>query len=141
MLQLLIGLRGPALLRLLPHVSSAQRCLFATKKLDWMDQAEMDASKAKMAGGNPTDIIMGQLEHELQGERVSGAMKLEDKLRSLIKKCDENKGDTKLFNAIRKRALVAREELTVQREAAGMAKDSALNAATIEATFPIPASM
>mmetsp|Transcript_32747 Transcript_32747/g.64888 ORF Transcript_32747/g.64888 Transcript_32747/m.64888 type:complete len:147 (+) Transcript_32747:60-500(+) len=143
----LIRLRGSALSRNLPPTLSAQqRCLFATnKKPDWMVQAEIDAITAnkgrQTAGGSPGDVMMGKLEHEFQGERVSNAMKLEDKLRLLIKKCSENRGDTKLFNAIRKRALAARQDLIVQREAAGMAKNSALNAETVERTFPIPASM
>ena len=136
----LIRFRGSALSRMLP-----QRCLFATnKKPDWMVQAEIDAitaNKGRQLGGSPGDVMMSKLEHEFQGERVSNAMKLEDKLRLLIKKCNENRGDTKLFNAIRKRALAARQDLIVQREAAGMAKNSALNAETVERTFPIPASM
>jgi len=123
-------------------LSASQRRLFAT---DWMVQAELDAIAAnkgrQAAGGSAGDVMMSKLEHEFQGERVSNAIKLEDKLKMLIKKCKENRGDAKLFNAIRKRALAARQDLIAQREAAGLAKNSVLNAATIERTFPIPASM
>eukprot|EP00588_Corethron_pennatum_P000026 CAMPEP_0194294412 /NCGR_PEP_ID=MMETSP0169-20130528/50594_1 /TAXON_ID=218684 /ORGANISM="Corethron pennatum, Strain L29A3" /LENGTH=109 /DNA_ID=CAMNT_0039043261 /DNA_START=1 /DNA_END=330 /DNA_ORIENTATION=+ len=109
-----------------------------------MVQAEIDAITARKGrqttGGSPGDVMMGKLEHEFQVERVSNAMKLEEKLRSLITKCSENRGDTELFNATRKRALAARQDLIVQREAAGMAKNAALNAETVE-DVPIPTSM
>jgi len=113
------------------------------KKPKWMIQTEIDAIVANKnkAGGSPGDVMMGKLEHEFQSERVSNAVKLEDKLRLLIQKCHENRGDKKLFNAIRRRALAARQDLTVQREAAGMAKNSVINAETVERTFPIPGSM
>jgi len=99
----------------------------------------MDAIAANKGGGGSS--VMGKLENEFQGERVHNAMKLENKLRTLIAKCKENRGDAKLFNAIRKRAIATRQELIVQREAAGMAKNSQQNTATVEATFPIPAGM
>jgi len=86
---------------------------------------------------------MVRIGNEFQGERVHNSKKLEDKLRMLIEKCNETRGgdNTKLFNAIRKRAMATRQELIVQREAAGMAKNSVQNAEMVEATFPIPASM
>ena len=40
-------------------------------------------------------------------------MKLEEKLRSLITKCSEDRGDVELFNATRKRALAAMQDLIV----------------------------
>jgi len=136
---------------LLPSASSTSfthqccRRLFATKQPDWMFQAEIEAIAAnkgrQVSGGSPGDAVMSKLENEFQGERVHNTMKLEDKLRMIITKCEENRGDAKLFNAIRKRAIATRHELIVQREAAGMAKNSVQNAATVEATFPIPADM
>eukprot|EP00592_Proboscia_alata_P028626 CAMPEP_0194444370 /NCGR_PEP_ID=MMETSP0176-20130528/127233_1 /TAXON_ID=216777 /ORGANISM="Proboscia alata, Strain PI-D3" /LENGTH=220 /DNA_ID=CAMNT_0039270741 /DNA_START=90 /DNA_END=752 /DNA_ORIENTATION=+ len=118
----------------------------AIRKRAIATQAEMDAIAAnkgrQMNGGSSLgEVVMSKLEGEFQGERVHNAMKLENKLRTLIAKCKENRGDAKLFNAIRKRAIATRQELIVQREAAGMAKNSQQNTATVEATFPIPAGM
>jgi hypothetical protein len=85
--------------------------------------------------------MMGKLEHEFQEERVGNALKSEERLRMLIEKCRENGHDSTLFNALRKRAIAARQELVQQREAAGMAKNSQHNAETIQMLFPIPPMM
>lgn len=127
-----------------PHHHQHRSFATTNKKPDWEIQAEMEAlsaNKTKTLNGDPNNVMMSKLEHEFASERVHNAMKLEDKLKMLIKKCNENRGDRKLFNAIRTRAMTARQELIVQREAAGMAKNSVLNAETVEATFPIPGSM
>jgi len=119
---------------------------FSTKKPitpGWMQQAELDAaaaSKSKASVGTPGSQMLNKLEHEFQGERVAGASRMEDKLKVLIDKCKQNTSDPKIYDALRKRALAARQELIVQREAAGMAKDSTINAASVEAAFPIPAA-
>lgn len=130
---------------------------------------------------------MGKIEHEFKVERVANALTSEDRLKTLIAKCEahrqvatmecfrhsflffylkrkKRKGhafthqidadvyclddvitpirhDRKLFNAIRKRAVAARQELIAQREAAGLVKDSQANSETIHLLFPIPAAM
>ena len=112
--------------------------------LDWMAQAELDAhaaSSGRKLAGSTTEMAMGKLQHDLAAEKVGNAVALEDRLRSLIRKCDAHRGDRTLFNAIRKRALVARQELITQREAAGLAKDPQMNAEAVEAMFQIPGPM
>eukprot|EP00040_Diaphanoeca_grandis_P027000 m.152430 g.152430 ORF g.152430 m.152430 type:complete len:162 (-) comp30806_c1_seq1:350-835(-) len=120
------------------------RTLSGTSKPDWMVQAELDAIKAtkgRKVAGAPGDIMMDKLEHEFKAERVSNTLNQEDKLRKLIKQCKESRDNPEIFNSIRKQALQARQQLITQREASGMAKNSQLNATTVEATFPIPKAM
>ena len=105
-----------------------------------MAQAEIDAiaaTNAKGLKGTPNDVMMNKLSHELQGERISNAVKMEDRLRQLIIKVNESREhpNPMVYKAVRKKALDIRQDLITQREAAGMNKDAA---ALVEAMFPIP---
>ena len=62
------------------------------------------------------EVMMGKIEHEFKMERVANALTSEDRLKTLIAKCEAHSHDRKLFNAIRKRAVAARQELIAQRE-------------------------
>jgi hypothetical protein len=128
--------------------STARRCISTTRilHLDWMAQVEADAIAARrgrryQAATAVNEVALGRLEHEFKAARVQNASSLSDRVRNLIAKCDAHRGNATLFNAIRKRALAARQELIAQREAAGLAKDGQANAAAVEATFPIPGPM
>ena len=143
------------MLRLLPLLRSsrfppsARYCrtrycrYLSSKKLDWMQQAEADAIKATndraATSGSANDVMMSKLSHELDGERVSNAIKMEDKLKQIIAKChsatSRDATGRKIFSALRKKALQTRQDLITQREASGMSKDAAN---TVEAAFPIP---
>jgi hypothetical protein len=118
--------------------------LFSSKN-DWMAQADNEAIAATNARaaeqGTVNDQMMNKLQHELDSEKIHNAVKLEDKLKILIQKCDEAKPgavDTRgrtLYTALRKKALQTRQDLITQRETAGMLSDAA---DVVEATFPIP---
>ena len=118
-----------------------------TKTLDWMKQAELDAiasSKGKtsvQAGASPGMHMLNKIEHEFQEERVQHTTNLTEKLNDLIRKCNEHSGNPTIYNAIRKRALVARQDLIVQREASGMTNNQEMNTTSIEKQFPIPPMM
>jgi hypothetical protein len=113
-----------------------------------MVEAEQEAIAATNARavkqGTANDAMMSRLNHELDSERVSNAVKLEDKLKELIAKANQAKSgatDAKgrmVYSAVRKKALETRQNLITQREAAGMAKDAT---SAVEAAFPIPASV
>lgn len=128
----------------------AHRCFATTndKKPDWMQQAELDAIAATNARaakqGTANDVMMGKLKHELDGEIISNAIKLEEKLKITIRKCHDAKSASMVdargrmvYNAIRKKALALRQDLITQKEAAGMSTDAA---SFVEAAYPIPAS-
>ena len=89
--------------------------------------------------GTPNDVMMNKLTHELQGERIANAAKMEDRLRQLIVKVNESReleySHPMVYKAVRKKALDVMQDLITQREAAGMNKDAA---ALVEAMFPIP---
>jgi hypothetical protein len=112
---------------------------------DWMVQAENEAIAAGNARaakeGNANTQMMNQLQHEFDSEKVSHAIKLEDKLKGLIQKCHEARPDAvdtrgrTLYSALRKKALQTRQDLITQREAAGMLTDAA---GIVESSFPIP---
>lgn len=111
---------------------------------EWMVAAEREAAtaaKAKLGVGTGSagDVMMGKLEHEMQGEKVGQTLRTEEKLRRLITKLEGSRGgDPQVFALIRKRALAARQDLVTQRDLAGMNKDSQENARIVEAAFPIP---
>jgi len=118
----------------------------STEKPEWMVQAELDAIAAtnSRAGAGANDVMMNKLTHELQGERVSSMVKMEDKLKRLIAKCtslhsDDTTFDSpegrKLYSAIRKQCLDDRQNLITQREASGMTKDAAV---VVETMYVIP---
>mmetsp|Transcript_12448 Transcript_12448/g.18625 ORF Transcript_12448/g.18625 Transcript_12448/m.18625 type:complete len:162 (+) Transcript_12448:358-843(+) len=122
--------------------------LFSSHKNDpnaWMVQAELDAIAATNAKaskqGTMNDQMMNKFQHELDGEKVHNAIKLQDKLKLIIQKCHDARSgavDTrgrKLYSALRKKALQMRQDLITQREAAGMSSDAA---GIVEAAFPIP---
>jgi len=110
-----------------------------------MVQAELDAIAATnsraASQGTANDVAMGKLNHEFQGERVSSVLRMEDKLKILIQKCNAlRSGATdpagrKLYSAIRKKCLENRQALITQREAAGMTKDAAR---TVESMYVVP---
>jgi hypothetical protein len=110
-----------------------------------MIEAELEAISATNAraakSGTANDTMMSKLTHEMASERVSNALKLEEKLGTLLAKCeDARSGATdargrKLFNALRKKASEMRQELITQREAAGMVTDAAT---VVETAFPLP---
>jgi hypothetical protein len=115
---------------------------------DWMVQAEQEsiaATNARAAKqGTANDHMMNKLQHELDSEKMHNTVKLEDKLKVLIQKCNEARSgavDTRgrtLFSALRKKALQTRQDLVSQRESAGMLTDAAN---IVEAAFPIPAQV
>jgi hypothetical protein len=119
---------------------------FAT---DWMQQAELEAIAATkdraLKGGNisASDHMMNKLTNEMDQERISNAMKLQDKLKILIDKCHQHKGAATtdnprgraVYSALRKKALGLRQDLISQKEAAGMITDAAN---VVEQAFPIP---
>jgi len=121
---------------------------FATSgKPDWMAQAEAEAiaaTNARAAQGTANDHVMSKLAHEFQGERISSAVKLSDKLNDLIAKCHAAKPGAvdergrKVYNTLRKKALQTRQDLITQKEAAGMTTDAT---SVVESAFPIPASV
>jgi hypothetical protein len=110
-----------------------------------MDQADREATSATNARaaemGTANDQMMGKLKHEMDGEKISHAIKLEDKLKQYILKCEQARADAvdkqgrMVYSAIRKKAMMTRNELITQREASGMATDAA---GIVEASFPIP---
>jgi 5'-deoxynucleotidase YfbR-like HD superfamily hydrolase len=124
--------------------------LFSSKNNpnDWMVQAEQEAIAATNARaakqGTANNQMMNKLQHEMDAEKVHNAIKLEDKLKMLIQKCNEARSgavDTRgrtLYSALRKKALQTRQDLITQREAAGMLSDAA---GIVEAAFPIPAQV
>jgi hypothetical protein len=115
---------------------------------DWMVQAEQEsiaATNARAAKqGTANDHMMNKLQHELDSEKMHNTVKLEDKLKVLIQKCNEARSgavDTRgrtLFSALRKKALQTRQDLISQRESAGMLTDAAN---IVETAFPIPAQV
>lgn len=125
---------------------------FATikdKKPDWMIEAELEAIAATNARalkqGTASDVVMGKLKHELDGEIVSNAIKLEEKLVLIIQKCQDAKSGAMVdargravYKALRKKALATRQDLITQKEAAGMATDAT---SMVESAYPFPASM
>jgi 5'-deoxynucleotidase YfbR-like HD superfamily hydrolase len=112
---------------------------------DWMAQANKDAisdTKARTnKQGDVNDQFMNKLQHELDSEKVHNAVKLEDKLKDLIQKCNDARSgavDTRgrtLYSALRKKALQTRQDLITQRETAGMLSDAA---GIVESSYPIP---
>ena len=123
------------------------RCrYFAT---DWMHQAELEAIAATkgraLKGGNisASDHMMNKLTNEMDQERVSNAMKLQDRLKAVIDKCHQHKGAATtdnprgraVYNALRKKALLLRQDLISQKEAAGMITDAAN---VVEQAYPVP---
>jgi hypothetical protein len=110
-----------------------------------MIEAELEAISATNAraakSGTANDTMMSKLTHEMASERVSNALKLEEKLRTLLQKCqDARSGATdtrgrKIYSTLRKKASEMRQELITQREAAGMVTDAAT---VVEAAFPLP---
>jgi hypothetical protein len=132
-----LSTRGPMLSR-----------LFTTKKRpDWMVEAELDAIAATNARaakqGTANNITMSKLQHDLDSERVPNAIKLEDKLVAIIKKCKEATASATdahgcmVYNTLQKKALQTRQDLITQKEAAGMALDAT---SIVENAYPIPAS-
>jgi hypothetical protein len=115
---------------------------------DWMVQAEQEsiaATNARAAKqGTANDHMMNKLQHELDSEKMHNTVKLEDKLKVLIQKCNEARSgavDTRgrtLFSALRKKALQTRQDLISQRESAGMLTDAAN---IVDTAFPIPAQV
>ena len=144
-----LGLRSTAAPRMPRFLSRSILCRTITTggKDDWMLQAELDAlaaTKSKVnSQGSPNDVMMGKLTVELQGERISNAVKLEDKLRQLIEKANAARARAtdaigrKVFTAVRKKCLETRQELIMQKEAAGMVGGAAA-AEVIERSFAIP---
>jgi hypothetical protein len=110
-----------------------------------MAQAEREAIAATNARaaemGTANDQMMGKLKHEMDSEKISHAIKLEDKLKQFILKCNQarpgavDKQGRMVYSAIRKKAMMTRNELITQREASGMTTDAA---GIVEAAFPIP---
>lgn len=110
-----------------------------------MVQAELEAISATNARaakqGTVNDRMMNTLQHELDSEKVSHAIKLDDKLKRLIQQCNAarsgaiDKRGRMVYSALRKKALQTRQDLVTQREAAGMLADAA---GVVEAAFPIP---
>lgn len=127
------------------HPTDGLLRLFSSKKPDWMIEAELEAITATNARaakqGTVNDRMMNKLQHELDSEKISHAIKLDDKLKTLIRKCHDarsgavDKRGRMVYSALRKKALQTRQDLITQREAAGMLSDAA---ATVEAAFPIP---
>jgi hypothetical protein len=98
-------------------------------------------------GGATRDGLFNKLQGEFMGERVSSTRRAEDKLRfevdDLAALAAALKGGasaeaTAAFNARRKAAMKLRFELIVQREVSGLGTNAA---ATVEADFPLPASL
>ena len=138
----------PVLSRALPRSTSTStstlRSLSSKKQQpEWMRQAEAEAISATnaraAASGTANDVMMAKLSHELDGERVANALKLEDRLKQIIDKTNaatsRDATGRKIYSALRKKALQTRQELITQREASGMSKNAA---DTVEAAFPIP---
>lgn len=131
--------------RLLLRSTVAPVRRLGTHKPEWMRLAEEEAIAATnaraMSQGTAQDVMMNRLTHELDSERVSNAVKLEERLRQLIAKAGAARGKAtdsmgrKVYSAVRKKCLEARQDLITQREAAGMATDAA---SSVEAAFPIP---
>lgn len=131
-----------------PIMIMLQHRQFATKKPDWMVQAEIEAIAATNAraakAGTANDHMMSKIQHELDGEKISNSIRLQDKLKDVIDKCHKARAgavDTRgrmVYNTIRKKALQLRQDLITQKEAAGMMTDAT---STVEAAFPIPGSV
>ena len=132
-----------------PSICSCSRSFATDKKPDWMIEAELEAIAATNARaikqGTANDVVMGKLKHELDGEIISNAIKLEEKLVMIIQKCKDARSGAMVdargravYNALRKKALATRQDLITQKEAAGMVTDAT---SMVESAYPIPASM
>ena len=112
---------------------------------DWMKDAEREARAAAQnkvgGGGNPGDVMMDKLKHEFSKEGAEHAKSQEDRLTVLLGKMNSQRGSPTIYNAIRKKAIACRQNIIVQREAAGMNKNSDEGRKVVENIFPIPGSL
>ena len=112
---------------------------------DWMKDAEREARAAAQnkvgGGGNPGDVMMDKLQHEFSKEGAGHAKSQEDRLTVLLGKMSSQRGSPTIYNAIRKKAIECRQNIIVQREAAGMNKNSDEGRKVVENLFPIPGSL
>jgi len=116
----------------------------AVSAFSWERDVEREAMGAaqnkKMDGSglSPNDVMMDKVSREFAAEGVSLAKSQEDKLTVVLRKMATVSGNKTTYNALRKKALVLRQDVITQRDAAGLSsKDQDEGRKLIEELFPI----
>lgn len=82
---------------------------------------------------------MNLLKHDIGSESVSNTARLQGKLEGIIKELATMPSATSIekdkYDQLRKQAIDLRNQVIIQREAAGFTRD---NASVVESAFPIP---
>jgi hypothetical protein len=123
----------------------------SSSKPEWMIAAENEAraaqgnkSGAGMYQDGPSSMentFMNSLKHDISSESVSNTSRLQTKLENMIKKLHAfpstatSRQKQQEYDQLRRDAVDMRNQLIIQREAAGFTRD---NTSVIETAHPIP---